>query len=96
MFKGSMFKSIRYFGFWLLEFGTWIFVAPSPLALSPFLKLGLGTSTLEFGSWNLELGSLSTKHIYPSSQYLFSHAVGVKAFSSVYIGRNNIDTGFSY
>jgi len=88
--KGSMFKSIWDLGSWNLEFGSWnlelaswIFVAPSPLALSPLLKLGLGTSTLEFGSWNLVFGS--QKLIYQSSQYLFSHAVGVKAFSSVYI-----------
>ena len=39
-----------------MEFGTWVFVALSPLSLSPLLNLGLGTSTLELRSWNLDLG----------------------------------------
>jgi hypothetical protein len=43
-------------GIWNLEFGTWVFIALSPLSLSPLLKLGLGTSTLELRPWNLDLG----------------------------------------
>jgi len=59
------------FGSWYLELGTW--------------NLGLGTWDLEFGPWNLIFGIwIFNILIYPSSQYLFSAAVGVKAFSSVY------------
>ncbi len=45
-----------------------------------------GSWNLELGIWNLGLGIwIFIKLIYSTSQYLFSPAVGVKAFLSVYI-----------
>jgi hypothetical protein len=92
-----------------LELGIWNLglcrpIAPrlvSPLPVAPhkirIWYFDLGIWILEFGTWDLEFGTwIFNKLIYPSSQYLFSPTVGVKAFSSVYNGRNDIDTGFSY
>jgi hypothetical protein len=56
---------------WLLVFGSWYLEFET-------WDLGLGIWNLEFGTW------IFNNLIYPSSQYLFSPAVGVKAFSSVY------------